>query len=66
MTTSTRDSFEEVKNSINEALEEIKKLHPDLYNHLKKTIIMNSDNYTFKYMPSRDDLNEWKRNDSPH
>lgn len=47
------NEFEEVKESINVALEEIKKQCPELYDHLKKTIIMDEQEQTFKYEPSK-------------
>ncbi len=43
--------FEEVKNSINDALEEIKKQAPELYSYLKENILMDERNCTFMYKP---------------
>ncbi len=41
--------FKKVKESINSTLEEIKKSDPKLYEHLKKSIIMDEKNSTFTY-----------------
>lgn len=46
------NEFEEVKESINVALEEIKKQNPELYEHLKNTIIIDEQKQTFTYVPT--------------
>ncbi len=43
------NEFKEVKESIEQALEEIKKQDPKLYEHLKKNIIMDEEKQTFCY-----------------
>jgi hypothetical protein len=48
--------FEKVKSSIDEALEEIKTQSPELYEHLKKSIIMDKENDTFMYDPKSESL----------
>ncbi len=50
------DEFNEVKKSIDLALEEIKKASPELYNHLKKTIIMDANTKRFGYFPSKEQM----------
>lgn len=49
---SEQELFEEVKQSINEALEEIKKRSPELYEHLTKSIVMDEESKTFGHFPS--------------
>ncbi len=46
-----KEAFDEVKQSIDEALEQIKNQNPELYEHLKKSIVMNEDTKTFGYFP---------------
>lgn len=46
-----KEAFDEVKASLEEALELIKKENLEMYNHLKDSIIMNEENYTFSYSP---------------
>lgn len=43
------DEFKEIKESIELALEEIKKQNPKLYQHLKDKIIMDEEKQTFCY-----------------
>jgi len=47
------NEFEEVKESIDSALEEIRKQSPELYEHLKKSLVMNEDKQTFGYFPNK-------------
>lgn len=47
------EAFEEVKESIDLALEEIKLKSPALYEHLKQSIIMDEKNNTFCYSPDK-------------
>lgn len=47
-----QDTFDEVKQSIDKTLEEIKKHSPELYEHLKKSIIMDEKTKTFGYFPT--------------
>lgn len=42
-------AFSEVKKSLDEALEEIKRKNPALYEHLKKSIVMDEESKTFCY-----------------
>jgi hypothetical protein len=48
-----KEAFEEVKQSINEALQEIKKICPDLYEYLEKNILMDEKTCTFVYLPPK-------------
>ena len=41
--------FKEVKESIDQALEEIKKVNPELYEYLKQRIFMDEKNNTICY-----------------
>lgn len=49
MIISEKQAFDEVKKSIDLAMEEIRKCNPELYLHLCDTIKMNDDTYTFSY-----------------
>lgn len=46
--------FKEIKESIELALEEIKNKSPELYEHLKKSIVTNEKDKTFGYFPDDD------------
>lgn len=43
------NEFNEVKESINEAIKEIEKQNPELANHLRESIKMDEKNKTFCY-----------------
>lgn len=53
-----KESFDEVKNSIELALEEIKKQSPELYLHLKDSIKINEANNTFCYSTKVESINQ--------
>lgn len=46
-----QNAFNEVKKSLESAMEEIKKQSPALYEHLIKSIIMDEDSKSFGYFP---------------
>ena len=47
-----QEAFDECKRSLEEALDEIKDKMPELWEHLKKSIVLNEESKTFGYFPN--------------